>query len=51
MVDQDPRSGSVAADSGHGTMVMTPDAKCIDSNEELIGAVGGTDKDASTGDQ
>ena len=49
MVNQDPCSGSVAGDSGHGTMAMTSEAKPIDSNEELIGAVGGIDEDAPTG--
>ena len=32
MVDQDPHSRSVAGDSGHGMMVMTSEAKPIDSN-------------------
>ena len=49
MVDQDPCSGSVAGDSGHATMVMTSEAKPINSNEELIGAMGGIDEDASAG--
>ena len=39
MVNQDPHSGSVAGDSGHGIMVMTSEAKPIDSNGELIRAV------------
>ena len=41
MVNQDPHSGSVAGDSGHGTMVMTSEAEPINSNEELIKAMGG----------
>ena len=41
MVDQDPHSGSVTGDSGHGMMVMASEAKPINSNEELIGALGG----------
>ena len=49
MVNQDPHSGSVAGDSGHGMMVMTSEAEPIDSNEELIGDMGGIDEDASTG--
>ena len=49
LVNQDSCSGSVAGDSGHGTMVMTSEAKPIDSNEELIRAVCGIDKDAPTG--
>ena len=40
MVDQDPRSGSVAGDSGHGTMAATWVDKPIDN----IGAVGGVNK-------
>ena len=44
MVNQDPHSGSVAGDSGHGLMVMTSEAKPINSNEELIGAMGGIDE-------
>ena len=49
MVNQDPHSGSVIGDSGHGMMVTTPEAKPVDSNEELIRAVGRIDEDASTG--
>ena len=49
MVDQDPHSRSVAGDSGHGTMVMTSEAKPVNSNEELIRAVGGIDEDATAG--
>ena len=41
MVDQDPRSGTVARDSGHGMMAATPKAKPVDGNKELIGAMGG----------
>ena len=40
MVDQDPCSGSVAGDSGHGMMAVTPKAKPVNSNEKLVGAVG-----------
>ena len=40
MVDQDPHSGSVAGDSGHGTMTETGEEESIDNIEELIGAVG-----------
>ena len=49
MVNQDPHSGSVAGDSGHGMMVMTSETKPIDSNEELIRAVGGIDEDVPAG--
>ena len=38
MVDQDPCSGSVAGDSGHGTMATTSEAESINSSEELIRA-------------
>ena len=48
MVDQDPHSGPVAGDSGHGTMVVTPEDKPVDSHEELVGAMGGTDEIVST---
>ena len=41
MVNQDPCSGSVAGDSGHGTMAATWEDAPIDSTEELAGAVGG----------
>ena len=40
MVDQDPHSGAVAGDSGHGTMAATQEDEPIDSTEELVGAVG-----------
>ena len=41
MVNQDPHSGSVAGDSGHGTMAATGEDELINSTEELVGAVGG----------
>ena len=44
MVDQDPRSGSVAGDSGHGTMAASGEDEPIDSTEELVGTVGGVDE-------
>ena len=44
MVDQDPHLGSVAGDSRHGMMAVTPKAKPVNSNEELVGAVGGIDE-------
>ena len=40
MVDQDPHSGSVIGDSGHGTMATTGENEPIDNTEELIGAGG-----------
>ena len=44
MVNQDPNSGSVAGDSGHGTMAATWEDEPIDSTEELVGAVGGVNE-------
>ena len=44
MVDQDPCSGSIAWDSGHGTMAATGEDECIDSTEELVGTVGGVNE-------
>ena len=44
MVDQDPHSGSVAGDSGHGTMAATQEDEPIDSTEELVGALGGVNE-------
>ena len=44
MANQDPHSRSVAGDSGHGTLVTTSEAKPVDTNEELIGAMGGIDE-------
>ena len=49
MVNQDPHSSSVAGDSGSGMMVMTSEAEPIDSNEELIRAVGGINEDVPAG--
>ena len=48
MVNQDPHPDSVAGDSGHGTMATTAETEPVASNEELIGAMGGTDKNIST---
>ena len=48
MVVQDPRSGSVAGDSGHDTMAATGEDEPIDSTEELTGAVGGVDESVTT---
>ena len=44
MVNQDPHCGSVAGDSGHGTMAATQEDELIDSTEGLVGAVGGVDE-------
>ena len=48
MVDQDPHPGSVAGDSGHGTMAATGEDEPIDSTEELVGAVGGVNESVTT---
>ena len=47
MVDQDPCSGSVVGDSGHGTIAVTPEDEPVDSNEELVGAMGGINENVS----
>ena len=44
MVDQDPHSGSVTGDSGHGTMTATGEDEPINNIKELVGAVGRVDK-------
>ena len=46
MADQDPHPDSVAGDSGHG--MMTVEVETVTDDEELIGAVGGTDENPST---
>ena len=48
MVDQDPRSGSLAGESGHETMAATGEDEPIDSTEELVGAVGGVNESITT---
>ena len=47
MVNQDPHSGSVAGDSGHGTMAVTPEDEPINSNEGLVGAMGRINENVS----
>ena len=47
MIDQDPHSGSIAGDSGHGTMTATGETESIKDVKELTGAVGGVDESAS----
>ena len=47
MIDQDPFSGSIAGDSGHGTMTATEETKSIKDVEELTGAVRGVNESAS----
>ena len=44
LVNQDPHSGSVAGDSGHGTMAATQKDEPIYSTEELVGAMGGVNE-------
>ena len=44
MVNQDPYSGSVAGDSGQGTMAPTGEDEPINSTEKLVGAVGGVNE-------
>ena len=41
MVNQNPHSGSVAGDFRHGIMEVTPEAKPVNNNEELVVAMGG----------
>ena len=45
MINQDPCS--VAGDSGHGTMAVTPEDNPVNSNDNLVGVVGGTDENVS----
>ena len=47
MVNQDPHSGSVAGESGHGMMAVTPEDEPVDSNKELVGVVGGINENVS----
>ena len=37
MINQDPHSGSVAGDSGHRTMAVTPEDNPVDSDEKMVG--------------
>ena len=46
MADQDPCADSVAGDSGHGTMTVKTELNT--DNEELVRAVGRTNKNPST---
>ena len=49
MFNHDPHSGSVTWNSGHGTMAVTPEDDPVDSNEKLVGVVGGIDENVSAG--
>ena len=48
MVNQDPHSGSVAGNLGHGTMAATGKDEPINSTEELVRAVGGVNESVAT---
>ena len=41
MINQDPCSGLIAGDSGHGTMTVTMETESIKDVKELTGVVGG----------
>ena len=47
MIDQDPCSGLITGDSGHGTMTATGETESIEDVEELTGAVAGVNENAS----
>ena len=47
MVNQDPHFESVAGNSGHGTMAVTPADDPVNSNGKLVRAVGGIDENVS----
>ena len=47
MIDQDPCSGLISGDSGHGTMTATGETESIEDVEELTGAVGVVNESAS----
>ena len=47
MVNQYSCPGSVTGDSGHWTMAVTPEDDPVDSNEKLVGVVGGIDENVS----
>ena len=47
MIDQDPCSGSITGDSGHGTMTATMETESIEDVKELTGTVGGVNESAS----
>ena len=48
MVNQEPCSGSVTGDSGHGTMTATGEDEFIDNTKELFGAVGQVNESVAT---
>ena len=47
MIHQDPHSGLIAGDPGHGTMTVTKENELMEETEELTGAVGGIKESTS----
>ena len=47
MIDQDPHSGLITGDLGHGTMTVMKETESMEGTEELAGAVGGVDESTS----
>ena len=47
MINQDPCSGLITGDSGHGTKTATRETESIKDVEELTGSVGGVNESAS----
>ena len=47
MIDQDPCSGSITGDLGHGTLTVMKETESMEETKELTGAVGGVNKSTS----
>ena len=47
MIDQDPHSGSIAGDLGHGMMTVTKETESMEETEKLTGTVGGFNESTS----
>ena len=47
MINQDPCSGSIAGNLGHGTMTETRETESMEDVEELTGVVGGVNQSTS----
>ena len=47
MVNQDPHSGSIAGNLGHGTMTATRETELMEHVKELTGVVGGVAESVS----
>ena len=47
MIHQDPHSGLIAGDSGHGMMTAMKNTESMEETEELTGAVGGVKESTS----